>query len=488
MKTIYLPNQITLMRKVYFLLVFLTSLPGFAAFEISLGRAADCATLTLASSPATLLQSVCIDIPIAPVVCVVGNGGTGASVSGLPDGIEAVYNETQATITISGAPTESGTFAFVITTTGGECSAALNGTIIVNPNVRIRLGLVSDPANGTYCVGSSIYNLVYNISNGATGAFISSGVLPPDVTATLTNNQFKITGYPSAIGIYPYSVTTTGGCSSETRSGVINVVNEAAFQMVSESELLTQSICPGYMEPILFRANDNSRVELLQGNQFFNLTELQGIYTLRSEALLQVGSYPFQIGILDGSCGNPVLSGTIQVLPSPGHIGESCQFTDGTFTTLHFDWQDAIGGATSYEYTYSVDNGPDIHGTTFPPVTELYVTGLVPGQAVHFQYYAVGPFCHQVWSSTCASAPLAVTDFSDEAFDYYPNPVEDIFNIKAKSKISNVLIFNMLGQEMFNGLADSFAFQIDMTDFDLGFYMVKIRMADAFKAVKILKK
>lgn len=467
-------------------MVFLITLCGYRGFAFSTVNTEDCATITLTSSSGTLFQTVCLNTLIIPVVCSLGNGATGASVSGLPAGVEFVYDDIQGVVTISGAPTQSGTFVFVITTIGGECPATLNGTMVINPNSRIRLGFASDSANPTYCVGSSINNLVYNISNGATGAFISSGGLPPGVNATLTNNQFKIMGNPSVIGAFPYSVTTIGGCSSETLSGVINVVNEATFQMISEPELLTQSICPGYIEPILFRANDNEMVELIQGSQFLNLNRIQGIYTLRSQSILEPGIYPFQVAIQNGFCGNASLTGTIEVKPRPQFMVYNSYYTDDTYTTLVEDWYDVVD-ATSYEYSYSIDNGPIVNGSTLPPVSELHITGLLPGQTVHFEYHPVGPFCYASMAGSNTSPSLQVDNFKDDVFEFYPNPVEGLLNIAAKSKIFKVVVFNLLGQEVFEDYTDSSEFQIDMSGFSSGIYMVKLISDASAMTFKITK-
>jgi pectin methylesterase-like acyl-CoA thioesterase len=57
---------------------------------------------------------------------------TSAAASGLPSGVSATVNASAKTISISGTPTQAGTFNFTITTAGGSPNASASGTITVN--------------------------------------------------------------------------------------------------------------------------------------------------------------------------------------------------------------------------------------------------------------------------------------------------------------------------------------------------------------------
>ncbi|MCQ2206669.1 MAG: hypothetical protein MJZ02_00420 [Paludibacteraceae bacterium] len=56
---------------------------------------------------------------------------TGATVSGLPNGVTASVNTSDKTISISGTPTTAGTFKFTVATTGATTNATKSGTITV---------------------------------------------------------------------------------------------------------------------------------------------------------------------------------------------------------------------------------------------------------------------------------------------------------------------------------------------------------------------
>ncbi|MGO4773255.1 pectinesterase family protein [Flavobacterium sp. W22_SRS_FK3] len=81
-------------------------------------------------------QTVSVHTPIVGFYYSWTNAAS-ATASGLPSGVTATVNATAQTISISGTPTQSGTFNFTITTTGGAPNASVSGRIIVNGNTTI---------------------------------------------------------------------------------------------------------------------------------------------------------------------------------------------------------------------------------------------------------------------------------------------------------------------------------------------------------------
>ena len=73
-------------------------------------------------------QSVNVNTPITTTTYTT-TGATGASVTGLPNGVAG--NWVSNTVTISGTPTESGTFNYTVTLTGGCGTVTATGTITV---------------------------------------------------------------------------------------------------------------------------------------------------------------------------------------------------------------------------------------------------------------------------------------------------------------------------------------------------------------------
>jgi len=62
-------------------------------------------------------------------------------------------------------------------------------------------------------------------TTGATGIGVATG-LPPDITATWSNNSIKIYGIPVVGGTFNYIIPLTGGCGSVNATGTISVVED----------------------------------------------------------------------------------------------------------------------------------------------------------------------------------------------------------------------------------------------------------------------
>lgn len=105
-------------------------------------------------------------------------------------------------------------------------------------------------------------------------------------------------------------------------------------------------------------------------------------------------------------------------------------------------------------------------------------------------YYAVSV------NGTCRSSVLEITvsvTLDKESFDvlnfkYYPNPTSDILNISYSDEITQIRVFNALGQNVLDKKVDSLTTQIDLSQFTSGTYFVEVRSNKVFKTVKVIKK
>lgn len=161
-------------------------------------------------------QSVCINTAIASIIYNVGSGATGiASCTPLPSGVTAVYTTSPDRVTISGTPTEPGTFNYTLTMEGnGGCS--INGTITVR-----ELPQGSLTANGPFCssgsaeltwtasAGNGPYTIVYKENGGSNRT--KTGVLSGTPFTPFTSTVSSTTTYTIV------SVTDeTWGCDRTT--------------------------------------------------------------------------------------------------------------------------------------------------------------------------------------------------------------------------------------------------------------------------------
>ncbi|MBE0641590.1 MAG: PKD domain-containing protein, partial [Bacteroidales bacterium] len=181
-------------------------------------------------SAASSTPALCINTPLTSITHTT-SGATGiGSATGLPAGVSAAWASN--TITISGTPTASGTFNYIIPLTGGCGTVNATGTITVTPANTITLTSGVGTNNQTVCNGTAITNITYS-TTGATGATVTG--LPIGVTGNWSAGTVTISGTPSAAGTFGYTVTLAGGCGAITANGTINVNALPATSVITGS-------------------------------------------------------------------------------------------------------------------------------------------------------------------------------------------------------------------------------------------------------------
>ena len=167
------------------------------------------ATIKLTSSPAGVAQTVCIGSAIDPVTYSISGGGAGATVSGLPNGVFGTYNS--GVFTISGLPAQSGTFNYVISTTGTCLQKTVSGILTVS--AASVGGSVNSP---TLCLGDN-------------------------ATLTLSGNVGTITRW---------EFSTDGGSAwssiaNTTNSFTYNITQPTTFRAVSKNNTCSEAFSTG---------------------------------------------------------------------------------------------------------------------------------------------------------------------------------------------------------------------------------------------------
>ena len=174
-------------------------------------------TINLSSAAGTISQTLCINTAISNITYS-STGATGAISSGLPAGVSGIWSGN--VVTISGTPTASGTFNYMVTLTGGCENITSNGTITVTPDNTFTLSSAAGTNNQVICITSAITDITYT-TTGATGATFSG--LPAGVSGIWAGNLITISGTPTPSGIFNYTVTLIGGCGNITATGTITV-------------------------------------------------------------------------------------------------------------------------------------------------------------------------------------------------------------------------------------------------------------------------
>jgi|APLak6261673822_1056097.scaffolds.fasta_scaffold00187_4 gliding motility-associated-like protein len=164
-------------------------------------------SISLTSAVGTNNQIICEGSPITNIVYTTTGSATGATVTGLPTGLTSVYNAN--TFTISGTPTQTGTFNYTVTTVGCSVNASQIGTITIvaipaTPTIVSNLPTCS--ADGT--------STVLNYDSGVTYIFTPSG---PSVGAGgLISGMITGTSYTV--------LASNGTCSSTASASFVNNV------------------------------------------------------------------------------------------------------------------------------------------------------------------------------------------------------------------------------------------------------------------------
>ncbi|MFD1602333.1 hypothetical protein ACFSJW_18840 [Flavobacterium artemisiae] len=169
-------------------------------------------TITLTSGSSSNRQTICLNTPITPITY---SASATAIYTRLPPGVTGV--QSGSNITISGTPTTTGFWDYIVgvSTAGGGASAS--GLIEVLPRQTV------SPASSSpkLCVNTLLPTITHTTVS-ATGIGTPSG-LPDGITASWTSNTIYINGTPNTTGVYNYSIPLTGSCGSVYAIGTITV-------------------------------------------------------------------------------------------------------------------------------------------------------------------------------------------------------------------------------------------------------------------------
>ncbi len=268
-------------------------------------------TIGISSGPA--YQSVCLNTSITTVVFNIGGAPTSVTVSGLPAGVTGVLSG--STFTISGSPSQTGSFVYTVTASGGPCSQVeFYGSMDVGPH--LQLSSAPSTANQTLCINAPLGNIIYTLGSGITGATITG--LPPGITGTYNPGLFLITFSPTAGGIYNYTLTTSGGaCGSATASGSITV-NILPTLSQNVPGVQNQTLCEGTpITNITYSVGGSATGATVTGlpagiTGTFNA----GVFTLSGSSTVG-GTHNFTVSTTGSPCGTLTLTGTIVIHKIP---------------------------------------------------------------------------------------------------------------------------------------------------------------------------
>ncbi|BCY28737.1 T9SS type B sorting domain-containing protein [Flavobacterium okayamense] len=244
-------------------------------------------------------------------------------------GTGGVFDAVAGTYTPAPGATTS-TFEYTLTGVAPCIDDTSVVTITVNPDAEITLMTDITTTDQELCQGTAISTIEYELSNGATGVIVAG--LPAGITYTINGNIVTISGTPTdLVGVYNYSVTTTGGCSSDMESGSIEITNGVLPTFDPMPDICEGS---GYSLPT---------------------TSTNGITGSWSPAFDNTQTMMYTFTPDAGQCAIPTTA-TVTIIEKPVlSINNPLPITlcDGEF--LHVDWTSNVAG-TTLTYTASSNN------------------------------------------------------------------------------------------------------------------------------------
>ncbi|WP_293872033.1 T9SS type A sorting domain-containing protein [Flavobacterium sp.] len=120
------------------------------------------------------------------------------------------------------------------------------------------------------------------------------------------------------------------------------------------------------------------------------------------------------------------------------------------------------------------------------PYSKLILTGQTAGATILVRAFgyngAAGTF-----KISAYDASLGNSSFDNTNFSLYPNPVKDVLNLSYNQEISNVEVYNLLGQKVVSNRYDSNSAQVDMSNLSTGAYVVRVTANGQVKTIKVIK-
>ena len=324
-------------------------------------------TINLSSLAGTDAQTVTVNTAIANITYAT-TGATGATVTGLPSGVNGVW--AADVVTISGTPSITGTFNYTVTLTGGCGSITANGSIQVNTACAVTGS--ATPTNPA-CFGGTGSASVTLSGTGA-GA---PGTYTVDAGSPVAYNSNPFTVPNLAAGNHTIVATVSaGGCVSS----LIGVSITAPAQL-SGSGVTTPTTC----------GNPNNGTATIT-----LLASTSGTYTLDAGAPVPYNSNPFMITGLTAGNHTVVATSAAGCVSSaiPINVGSSATFT-ATYTKTNLSACNVVpdgsitvtpsGGTGPYSYAWTGITGSGNPATTqYPnPGNVSSITGL------NYGYYNV---------------------------------------------------------------------------------------------------
>lgn len=120
-------------------------------------------------------------------------------------------------------------------------------------------------------------------------------------------------------------------------------------------------------------------------------------------------------------------------------------------------------------------------------INPLPMSTIVSSGTTYYATQTIGGCASTTSLGVLVNTFLSNQEFSLSAFKYYPNPVEGILKLSYADKMTNAIVYNVIGKQIFVKQMNSNKEEIDMSRFADGIYFVKVFSGDVSTTIKVIK-
>ena len=119
--------------------------------------------------------------------------------------------------------------------------------------------------------------------------------------------------------------------------------------------------------------------------------------------------------------------------------------------------------------------------------SKISLVDRTPGELLYVRVFEYGNDVFGTFKIAAYDASLSNDAFEKNTFTIYPNPVKNVLNISFTQNISEVSVYNMLGQQVTFKVLNTNKGQVDMSNLASGTYLVKVKADNAIQTIKVVK-
>jgi hypothetical protein len=176
-------------------------------------------------------------------------------------------------------------------------------------------------------------------------------------------------------------------------------------------------------------------------------------------------------------CNTATLNLTINTAPTPtGNASQSFSVVNLNNATIA-NLVVSPAGVIWYATLLDAQNGTN----------PLASTTVITNGSTYWAVNVVGG-CRSTPFAVAVSVTLGNEEFSDLNFSFYPNPTSSILNITYSRVISDIQVFNLLGQVVMTKKTNETDVQIDLSPLAEATYFVKVTSEGRDKIIKVIKR